>query len=186
MAKTSIFNRVSIPCCRAVCGAASVKNVRISEVGHQTRVTFVLNEPLSLDLEEDPENRRISVRAPHGTTWGIKDATTTIGFVRGYKTLQANKDRPEFILDVLSGTDIDDYGLRRNSQGQPEFFMDLRRDVETDLVPTPMPVSKPVAPPTPVQQTSLDIPPEAAPEEVTPSKEQDAVDTPSEPPVVQP
>ena len=157
------------------CEAASVKGVRMSEVGHQTRVTFVLNEPLSLDLEEDPENNRISVRAPHGTLWATKNVEKTIGFVTGYKTTHPSNDRPVFTLEVLSGTDIDDYGLRRNSQGQPEFFLDLRRELSDTSIEMPP------------QEKALPLPgasQEGAPvEKEVPEKEGDSLKTET---VVQP
>lgn len=113
------------------CDALTVQDLRMSEVGRQTRVTFILDTPQSLDLEEDLDNQRISVMPPTGTRWALKKNIKTLGFVKGYEIQNDHGKKPVLIMHVLKDTDIDDYGIRRNARGEAEFFVDLRRDLES-------------------------------------------------------
>jgi hypothetical protein len=98
-----------------------IQSIHFSEVGAQTRVTFGLNEAFPLELEEDAASNKITIKGPENGAWHLSPHEKTLGFVKKYQVTGSTLS-----LEVVPGTDIDDYGLQKNKAGESEFFVDLK------------------------------------------------------------
>ena len=112
-----------------------VEKLQIYEKEGRTELAFTLNKPFSLDLQEDPKNNRITIYAPDGVEWGLDPNDEIQGLVEEYEMSKDLKDRSFLSVYVLPGTDIEDYGRRKNDLGEAEFFVVLEREMEEKKAP---------------------------------------------------
>lgn len=105
----------------------TVKGFHIEEVGAQTRITFSLSQAHPLDLEEDVKKGLIVVKGPEGVQWSFEEEVSLVGLVKKYERLSSPSGGEFLSFETIPGTEIDDYGNRKNSSGEPEFYVDLRQ-----------------------------------------------------------
>jgi hypothetical protein len=134
MTSTSNFLRISLfvlgllPLSQCLADDKIIKSVHFSEIGAQTRVTLALSESFALDLEEDSAHHKITIKAPGNALWHLKHDEKVEGFVRNYHVRAS-----VLSLEVIPGTDIDDYGLQKNKAGESEFFVDLKNQEQQEI-----------------------------------------------------
>jgi hypothetical protein len=103
-----------------------IKSIKVTPMGkNNTRVTFVLTEPFALDLEEDPAQNQVVIRGPEGSIWQATEIPAATGLVKKGEIVTSTQGNQSLFLDVVVGTEIDNYGLKKNFKDRHEFFIDL-------------------------------------------------------------
>ncbi len=92
----------------------AIKNIQFAERDGKTRVTFLLNHPFHLDLEESGRDQ-ITIKAPKDASWVVGNDEKVTGLVKKYQIEELS-----CVLEVVPNTEISDYGLEKS-----EFFVDL-------------------------------------------------------------
>lgn len=112
-----------------VFASKQIQGIKVAPMGvNHTRLTFLLSEPFSLDLEEDPAQNQLIVRGPSESTWDVRDIPSNVGLVTKGELVTSTQGNQSLFLDVSVGTEIDNYGLKKNFKDRHEFFIDLHKD----------------------------------------------------------